>query len=158
MKRLVLLCFFSCVTIGIVACSGTSTVAPSPTSTAKVTITPSSGASEASSPTTASSETTVTAVATSYYQAIVAQNYQLAFTYLDANATGPDGQRLTPQTFLQLAHAMNNEEGPVISFSVAAFQSMIVMTIYRKEMGPYHAHLQMKQENNGWKIISIDRI
>jgi hypothetical protein len=96
-------------------------------------------------------------VATSYYQAVVAQNYQLAFTYLDANATGPDGQRLTLQAFIQLAQTMNNE-GPITNFSVAAFQSMIVMTIDRKEMGRYHAHLQMKQEGNGWKIISIDRI
>lgn len=157
MKRLVLFCLFSCVAIGIAACSGTSAVAPSPTSTAKVTVPPSSGSLGAASPTTASSETNAAAVATSYYQAVVAQNYQLAFTYLDANATGPDGQRLTLQAFIQLAQTMNNE-GPITNFSVAAFQSMIVMTIDRKEMGRYHAHLQMKQEGNGWKIISIDRI
>ena len=94
----------------------------------------------------------------SYYQAIVAGNYQLAFTYLDANASGPDGQRLTLQAFLQLAHTMDGQGGAVTDFSVAAFQSMIVMTIDRKKFGPYHAHLQMKQEGNDWKIVSLDRI
>jgi len=104
------------------------------------------------------SETNEAAVATSYYQAIVAGNYQLAFTYLDANATGPDGQRLMLPAFLQLAHTMDNQGGPVTDFSVAAFQSMVVMTINRKKFGPYHAHLQMKQEGNDWKIVSLDRI
>ncbi len=157
MKRLMLLCLFSCVIIGIVACSGTPTAAPLPTSTASVMISPSFSA-EASPPTTASSGTALTTVATSYYQAVVAQNYQLAFTFLDANVTGPGGQRLTQQTFLQLAQTMNNEAGPITNFSAAAYQSMIVMTINRQKIGPYHAHLQMKQEGSGWKIISIDRV
>ena len=93
-----------------------------------------------------------------YYRAVVAQNYRLAFTYLAANVTGPDGRRLTFQAFLQLAHTMDSQEGPVTGFSVAAFQSMIVMTINRKEVGPYHAHLQLTRDGGGWKIISIDRI
>lgn len=158
MKRLVLLCLFGCVAVGVVACSVTVPVAPSPTSTAGATAPPSSGSPGTSSPTTVPSETNAAAVAMSYYQAIVAGNYQLAFTYLDANATGPDGQRLTLQAFLQLAHTMDGQGGAVTNFSVAAFQSMIVMTINRKKFGPYHAHLQMKQEGNDWKIISLDRI
>src|SRR5260370_28392091 len=109
MKRLVLLCLLSCATIGVVACSGTSNVAPLHTSTAKVRVPHSSGSPGASSPTTVPSGTNAAAVAMSYYQAIVAQNYQLAFTYLDANATGPDGQGLTLQAFLQLAHMMDSQ-------------------------------------------------
>ena len=97
-------------------------------------------------------------MATNYYRAIAAQNYRLAFTYLAANVTGPDGQRLTWQAFLQLAHVMDGQEGPVTHFSVAVFQSMIVMTIDRKEVGPYHAHLQMARNGDGWTIISIDRV
>jgi hypothetical protein len=99
-----------------------------------------------------------TAVAMKYYRTIVAQNYRLAFTYLAAKVTGPDGRRLTWAAFLRLAHLMDNEEGPVTTFSVAAFQSMIVMTINRKEVGPYHAHLQMARDGDGWTVISIDRI
>ena len=48
--------------------------------------------------------------------------------------------------------------GPVTHFSVAVFQSMIVMTIDRKKVGPYHAHLQMARDGDGWTIISIDRV
>jgi len=97
-------------------------------------------------------------VATNYYRTIAAQNYRMAFTHLAANVTGPDGRRLTLQAFLQLAHTMDRELGPVTNFSVAVFQSLIVMTIDRKEAGPYHAHLQMTRDGNGWTIISIDRI
>jgi hypothetical protein len=97
-------------------------------------------------------------VATNYYQAIVAQNYRLAFTHLAADVTGPDGRRLTLPAFLQLAHMMDGQGGPVTHFSVAAFQSMVVMTNDRKKVGPYHAHLQMAQNGDGWTIISIDRI
>ena len=97
-------------------------------------------------------------MAMSYYQAVSAQNYHLAFTFFAANATGPDGQKLTWQAFLQFAQTMDNEGGPVTNFSIGVSQSMIVMTINRQKIGPYHAHLQMKQEGNAWKIISIDRV
>ena len=97
-------------------------------------------------------------MATNYYRTIVAQNYRLAFTYLAANVTGPDGRRLTLPAFLQLAHMFDGEEGPVTNFSVGAFQSMVVMTINRKKGGLYHAHLQMARDGDGWTIISIDRV
>jgi hypothetical protein len=97
-------------------------------------------------------------VAASYYQAIAAQNYRLAFAYLAADATGPDGRRLPWQAFLQLARMMDGHEGPVTHFSVAVFQSVTVMTVDRKEVGPYHVHLQMARNGDSWTIISIDRI
>lgn len=103
------------------------------------------------------SEKNVAAVAASYYRAVAAQNYRLAFTYLAANATGPDG-RLTFQAFLQLARTMESMAGPVTTFSVGAYRSLIVMTIERKKIGPYHAHLQMAQHGGSWTIISIDRV
>jgi hypothetical protein len=158
MKRLALLCLSGCVTAGIVGCAGTSTVAPSPSPTAKVTVSQNSGSPGVGSPTTAPSGESAAAVATNYYQAIVAQNYRLAFTHLAANVTGPDGRRLTLPAFLQLAHMMDGQGGPVTHFSVAAFQSMVVMTNDRKKVGPYHAHLQMARNGDGWTIISIDRI
>jgi len=52
----------------------------------------------------------------------------------------------------------DGEDGPVINFSVGAFQSMVVMTINRRKGGLYHAHLQMARDGAGWTIISIDRI
>jgi hypothetical protein len=104
------------------------------------------------------SEKNVAAVAANYYRAVAAQNYRLAFTYLAANATGPDGGRLTFQAFLQLAHTMESMAGPVTSFSVGAYRSLIVMTIERKKTGPYHAHLRMAQHGGIWTIVSIDRV
>jgi hypothetical protein len=97
-------------------------------------------------------------VAANYYRTIADRNYRLAFTYLAANVTGPDGRRLTLQAFLQLARMLDGQGGPVTHFSVAAFQSMIVMTIDRRKFGPYHAHLQVARGAGGWTIISIDRI
>jgi hypothetical protein len=97
-------------------------------------------------------------VVTSYYRTIADQNYRLAYRYLAPDVTGPDGTRLTLQAFLQLARVMDNEEGPVTSFSVAVFPSVTVMTIYRKRLGPYHTHLQMARDGDSWVIISIDRI
>ena len=97
-------------------------------------------------------------MATSYYRAVAARNYRLAFTYLAANATGPDGRKLTFRTFLQIAHTMESLAGPVTTFSVSAYKSLIVMTIERKKIGPYHAHLQMAQHGGIWAIISIDRV
>jgi hypothetical protein len=48
--------------------------------------------------------------------------------------------------------------GPVTHFSVSVVQYMVVMTNDREKYGPYHAHLQMARDGDGWTIISIDRI
>jgi hypothetical protein len=95
---------------------------------------------------------------TSYYRAIVARNYRLAFTYLAAGATGFGGQRLSWPAFLQLAHTMDSAEGRLASFSVGAYGYMVVMTNDREKTGTYHAHLQMARTGDGWIITSIDRI
>src|SRR5215472_5969352 len=108
MIRLALACLSSCATTAIVACSGTSTVAHPPSPTLKPAATPRSSPT-GPSPATTPSEKNVAAVVTSYYRAVAAQNYRLAFTYLAANATGPDGSRLTFQAFLQLARTMENQ-------------------------------------------------
>jgi hypothetical protein len=176
MKRWVLAAAGACAITGVAACSGTTTVASSPSPTAKVTATPSASSSAAASPATAT--TTITgagtptataratapagkgevAAATSYYRTIAARNYRLAFTYLAAHATGFDGQKLTWPAFLQLARTMDSAEGPLTSFSVAAYGSLVVMTNSREKTGTYHAHLQMARAGDGWIITSIDRI
>jgi len=100
-----------------------------------------------------------------YYHAVAAQHYRLAFAflapnavYLAPNAIRPDGQKLTWAAFLRLAHELDGLGGPVTAFSVAAYGSMIVMTIDRKKYGPYHAHVQMARIKGCWAISSIDRI
>jgi hypothetical protein len=48
--------------------------------------------------------------------------------------------------------------GPVTHFSVSVVKYMVVMTNDREKYGPYHAHLQMAPDADGWTITSIDRI
>src|SRR5260370_13925644 len=158
MKRLALLCLSGGVTAAIVACSGTPAAAPSPGPAAKVTVTPNSGSSGASPFTPAPSGKSAAAAAANYYRAIAAQNYRLAFTYLAANVTGPDGRRLTLQAFLQLARVMDGQEGRVAHFSVAGFQSMVVMTLDPAKVGPFSAHLPLAPGGSRRSIKSIDRI
>jgi hypothetical protein len=94
----------------------------------------------------------VATTATEYYQAIEAQNYTYAYSFLDPKATG-----LSQEAFIQMAQTTDKEEGKVVSFSVADFPPQVVMTVTRN-IGPYHVHLLFQQENNAWKIISLDRI
>ena len=135
-KRLALACLSGFVAAGIVSCSHQ----------------PRAGTSPPPSPATRA------AAATSYYRAIAARNYRLAFAYFAASATGPDGRRLTWRAFVNLARMMDGQEGPVISSSVAVYQSLIVATIERKRAGPYHAHLRVSRTGGAWRIIFIDRI
>jgi len=94
----------------------------------------------------------VETTATEYYQAIEDQNYDYAYSFLEPNATG-----LSQAAFLQMAQDADKAEGKVQSFSVAAFPPKVVMTVSRN-MGPYHVHLLFQQENDAWKIVSLDRI
>ena len=123
----------------------TVTASPTTPSTAKVTA--------SSTPHTAG----VNQVITMYYDAIKAQNYAQAYTYLDPNATNENGQKITLSSFEQMAQTMESEGGPVASFSVAVFPPMVVMTVMRTLLS-YHAHLQVQQEGQTWKITSLDRI
>ena len=158
MKRLALLCLAGCLVAGIIACTGTRSAAPSPAPAAKATVITGPGSAAVASPAAEPSGKTAAAVAASYYRTIVARNYRRAFTYLAARATGPDGRRLTLPSFLQLAHMLDNEGGPVTWFSVGAFPSQIVMTVERRRIWRYHAHLRTARDKDGWVIVSIDRI
>jgi len=98
------------------------------------------------------SPTPVATTATEYYQAIEAQNYTYAYSFLDPKATG-----LSEAAFIQMARTTDQAEGKVEIFSVADFPPLVVMTVTRN-IGPYHVHLLFQQENNAWKIVSLDRI
>jgi hypothetical protein len=151
--RLLLLILFAVVALSGCSFSPVLTPTPAPTLTASATggtLTPAPGGTG-----------TIEATITSFYQAIEAQNYDLAYSYLDANATIANGQKLTQQTFTQLAQSRDNQFGPVTSFDLLLNSSdptQVIMTITRKSGFRYHAHLQVKQEGNGWKILTLDRI
>jgi len=159
--RLLLLILFA-----MVALSGcTSSSISTPTSTASApggTLTPTpTSVPTGTASTTPRGTDAIKATITSYYQTIEAQNYPLAYSYLDANATTADGQKLTQQTFTQLAQSRDNLFGPVTSFDLlinSSDHTQVVMTLTRKAGLRYHAHLQVKQEGNDWKILTLDRI
>jgi hypothetical protein len=139
-NRRALLCLAALVIAGSAACAGPGKVAPSPASPVPA------------------AQATSGQLATIYYRAAAARDYRLAFTYLAADATGPDGAPLTWQAFLQLADVMDSQEGPVVDFSAAAFGDLVVMTVDREKSGPYHAHLRIAPVAGRWAIVSIDRI
>ena len=128
----------------------TGTASPPPTSVSSGTVSPTPGGTG-----------TIEATVTSFYKALEAQNYTLAYSYLDASAATLDGQKLTQQTFTQLAQGRDNEFGPVTSFDLLISSSdhtLVIMTNSRKAGLRYHAHLQVKQEGNNWKILTLEVI
>src|ERR1700722_1601407 len=157
MKRLAWRSLSSCLIAALAACTGSAATPASHTRPAPVAVTSAAtGASPAQAPPAATPS--VVAVVTGYYRAILAGNYMKAFGYLAPGATGPDGQRMTLGSFLQLAHMRDGMGGPVTKFSIGGFSSEVVMTLYRVRYGPYHAHLGMARTRHGWAISSIDRI
>ena len=151
--RLLLLILFAIIALS--GCSSTQllTPTPAPTLTGSATggtLTPTRGGTD-----------TIEATSTSFYQALEAQNYALAYSYLDANATIANGQKLTQQTFTQLAQSRDNQFGPVTGFDIllnSSDHTQVIMTIARKSGFRYHAHLRVKQKGNDWKILTLDRI
>ena len=157
MKRLAWRSLSSCLIAALAACTGSAATSQSQTRPAPVAVTSAAtGASPAQAPPAATPS--VVAVVTGYYRAILTGNYQKAFGYLAPGATGPDGQRMTLGSFLQLAHMLDGMGGPVTKFSIGGFPSEVVMTLYRVRYGPYHAHLRTTRTRHGWAISSIDRI
>ena len=157
MKRSVLLGFAAVAIAGVVACS-TSGGTPGPGVPRRATATAPPSPSPVTAGTAATANAGALAAATAYYQAVAAQRYQQAYTYLDAAATGPGGQPLTWTAFRDLASTIDTQEGTVTDFSVDASGSMVVLTIGRPAVGRYHAHLTVRQEGADWKITAIDRI
>ena len=160
MKRPAWRLLSGCLLAALAACTGAAT--PPSQSTPPSHSTPASvaagSAATGATPVPSAATPSVVAVVTGYYRAIVTRNYRKAFGYLAPGATGPDGQRLTLGSFLQLASMLDGMGGPVTRFSIGAVPSGVVMTVYRVRYGPYHAHLGMVRTRHTWAISSIDRI
>src|SRR6266516_6978743 len=150
MKRACMFVFWVLILLATIACSGLSGTPPANNASA----TPSAASSSPSATTMSGTANIVQ----DYYQAIQTHNYAKAYSYVWSNATTTDGQKLTLATLKRLATMTENAEGPIQTFSVAAFPSEVVMTITRQRLGPYHSHLHLKPVGNTWKIVSIDRI
>jgi len=159
--RLLLLILFAIIALS--GCSSTQLLTPTPAPTLTGSAT---GGTLTPTPTGRASvkpgrTDTIEATITSFYQALEAQNYALAYSYLDANATIANGQKLTQQTFTQLAQSRDNQFGPVTGFNLllnSSDHTQVIMTIARKSGFRYHTHLRVKQKGNDWKILTLDRI
>jgi hypothetical protein len=107
------------------------------------------------------------ATAASYYKAIQKQDYATAFTYLDISGASVEGQQITQDAFVLLAQAVDKTKGTVSSFSQSGISlntstssgntATVTMDVTRNGSS-YTVHLELRQENNVWKITSVDNI
>ena len=147
MKQLACIFFFALHFLLITTSCNNQVIPKSPTA---------SGTVNNSTPTLSTSQMVsenISKVATSYYRAIEKQNYSLAYTYLDPTET-----KLSRAAFAQEALSQDKGGGVLQSYTIAIFPPMVVMTNMRVNIGPYHVHLQFKQERGIWKIVSLDGI
>jgi hypothetical protein len=102
-----------------------------------------------------------------YYTAIKNQDYTTAYGYLDSNLKTYQGnQQLTPELFTQAGQGLDTTKGYVSSYNITSTQlntnngvntANFTVSVTRNGTS-YDVHLQLQEENNGWKIISYDNI
>ena len=107
------------------------------------------------------------ATANSYYNAIKKQDYGTAFTYLDISGASVEGQQVSKDAFIILGQTIDATKGPVSSFNQSGISlntstssgntATVTMDVTRNG-STYTVHLELRQENNVWKITSVDNI
>ncbi len=106
------------------------------------------------------------ATASNYYQAIEKQQYKVAYSYLDTGSLNLQEQQLTAETFSFVAEARDAAAGKVTRFSQTninvntnnrASTAVVTMSVTRGNQ-TYSVQLQMKEENNVWKITDFNTI
>ncbi len=105
--------------------------------------------------------------ANSYYNAIKKQDYGTAFTYLDISGASVEGQQVSKDAFIILGQTIDATKGTVSSFSQSGISlntstssgntATVTMDVTRNGSS-YTVHLELRQENNVWKITSVDNI
>jgi hypothetical protein len=136
----------SCGTTGNQTTSGTTTLAAAPTVKTRTT------------PGTATGSITL---AVAFYQALTVQNYDKAYSYLDADAQTLAGTVLNRASFLQMARTADKEEGKVSEFSATVDPTnpmCVIMSISRQQRPHYHSRLFVHLYQQKWSIFSFDRI
>jgi flagellar basal body-associated protein FliL len=102
-----------------------------------------------------------TLVVAQYYEALKEQKYDLAYSYVDANAT-IEGQHVSLATFTHLAQTVDTTEGKVTQYTPAGFTetgnsaTARMQVTRRKET--YSVILQLRREGNDWKIVNANKI
>jgi len=114
----------------------------------------------------ASSLAAPSATASNYYQAIEKQQYKVAYGYLDTGSLNLQEQQLTAETFSFVAEARDAAAGKVTRFSQTNINvntnngvstAVATMSVTRGSQ-TYSVQLQMKEENNVWKITDFNTI
>ncbi len=105
--------------------------------------------------------------ANSYYNAIKKQDYGTAFTYLDISGASVEGQQVSKDAFIILGQTIDATKGTVSSFSQSGISlntstssgntATVTMDVTRNGSS-YTVHLELRQENNVWKITRVDNI
>lgn len=116
---------------------------------------------------TSNSENQAVKVTQAYYDAMKAQDYTQAFTYLYSNRTIQESGveiRLTEPVFVTVAQGIDKSDGKVLTYSITSSRvnstdtadiADVTVRVTRNS-GSYDVHLQLQQEGNDWKIIGMD--
>lgn len=116
---------------------------------------------------TSTSESGAVKATQAYYDAMKAQNYTQAFTYLYPNRTIQETGveiHVTEPVFVALAQNIDKSDGKVLSYSITSSEvnptdtadvADVTVSVTRSS-GSYDVHLQLQQEGNDWKILSMD--
>ena len=101
-----------------------------------------------------------------YYTAIKNQDYATAYSFLDASRITLNGQQLTQDAYIQAGRALDAQKGKITTYSLPSVEisdsggvnTAGIMVSVTREGVPYAVHLQLQQEDSGWKIVGIDGI
>jgi hypothetical protein len=104
-----------------------------------------------------------------YYDAVKTQNYAQAYTYLDIQTLTLNGQQqqATQALYTQVAQVVDQQNGKVTDYNITGVNlssststgSTAVVTVNVTRNGKtQEVHVQLRQEGNDWKIVSIDHL
>lgn len=104
-----------------------------------------------------------------YYDAVKSQNYAQAYSYLDIQTLTLNGQQqqATQALYTQVAQIVDQQNGKVtdynitgvnLSSSTSAGSTATVTVNVTRNGKTQEVHVQLKQEGNDWKIVSIDHL
>ncbi|GER87856.1 hypothetical protein KDW_20180 [Dictyobacter vulcani] len=100
-------------------------------------------------------------VVADYCQAVKAKNYVKAYTFLDPSAATDRGQKLTQDTYIQMAKTSDVENGSIVDMQIdpaSTDSTRVILTIDRSSSIHYHVHLTLKKVAKTWKITVLDRV
>jgi len=105
-----------------------------------------------------------TDAANQYYTAVEHQDYNTAFTYLDASHLTLNGQGLTQELYVQGAKLFDQAKGKLTAYSISSTSlnsnngvNTAMLTVSETRNGSaYDVHVQLQQEGGAWKITSLD--